>query len=105
MEDLINEQILENIYERYEIYKVTLDVVFEDLNGRVQNVPDYEDEVIKYAIRERSCFADQDLKLVRHNNMSYFPTLEYAQEALSEIVHQKFEEQAQWLHQHGNTST
>ena len=44
MEDLINEQILENIYERYEIYKVTLDVVFEDLNGRVQNVPDYEDE-------------------------------------------------------------
>ena len=105
MEDLINEQILENIYERYEIYKVTLDVVFEDLNGRVQNVPDYEDEVIKYAIRERSCFADQDLKLVRHNNMSYFPTLEDAQEALSEIVHQKFEEQAQWLHQHGNTST
>ena len=105
MEDLINEQILENIYERYEIYKATLDVVFEDLNGRVQNVPDYEDEVIKYAIRERSCFADQDLKLVRHNNMSYFPTLEDAQEALSEIVHQKFEEQAQWLHQHGNTST
>ena len=97
MEDLINEQILENIYERYEIYKVTLDVVFEDLNGRVQNVPDYEDEVIKYAIRERSCFADQDLKLVRHNNMSYFPTLEDAQEALSEIVHQKFEEQAQWF--------
>ena len=95
MEDLINEQILENIYERYEIYKVTLDVVFEDLNGRVQNVPDYEDEVIKYAIRERSCFADQDLKLVRHNNMSYFPTLEDAQEALSEIVHQKYEEQAQ----------
>ena len=95
MEDLFNEQILENIYERYEIYKVTLDVVFEDLNGRVQNVPDYEDEVIKYAIRERSCFADQDLKLVRHNNMSYFPTLEDAQEALSEIVHQKFEEQAQ----------
>ena len=105
MEDLINEQILENIYERYEIYKVTLDVVFEDLNGRVQNVPDYEDEVIKYAIRERSCFADQDLKLVRHNNMSYFPTLEDAQEALSEIVHQKFEERSQWLHQHGNTST
>ena len=95
MEDLINEEILENIYERYEIYKVTLDVVFEDLNGRVQNVPDYEDEVIKYAIRDRSCFADQDLKLVRHNNMSYFPTLEDAQEALSEIVHQKFEEQAQ----------
>ena len=95
MEDLINEEILENIHEGYEIYKVTLDVLFEDLNGRVQNVPDYEDEIIKYAIRERSCFADQDLKLVRHNNMSFFPTLEDAEQALSEIVHQKFEEQAQ----------
>ena len=95
MEDLINEEILENIYEEYEIYKVTLDVLFEDLNGRVQNVPDYEDEVIKYAIRERSCFADQDLKLVRHNDMVYFPTLEDAREALSEIVQKRFEEQAQ----------
>ena len=91
MEDLINEEILENIYEGYEIYKVTLDVLWEDLNGRVQN----EDEVIKYVIRERSCFADQDLKLVRHNNMSFFPTLEDAQQALSEIVHQRFEEQSQ----------
>ena len=81
MEDLINEEILENIHDVYEIYKVT----FED------NVGIYT----KYAIRERSCFADQDLKLVRHNNMSFFPTLEDAQQALSEIVHQKFEEQAQ----------
>ena len=81
MEDLINEQILENIHEGYEIYKVTLD--------------DNVEIVIKYAIRERSCFADQDLKLVRHNNMSFFSTLEDAQQALSEIVHQKFEEQAQ----------
>ena len=81
MEDLINEEILENIYEGYEIYKVTLD--------------DNVEIVIKYAIRERSCFADQDLKLVRHNNMSFFPTLEDAQQALSEIVHQRFEEQAQ----------
>ena len=81
MEDLINEQILENIYERYEIFKVTLD--------------DNVEIVIKYAIRERSCFADQDLKLVRHNNMSFFPTLEDAEKALSEIVHQRFEEQAQ----------
>ena len=97
MEDLINEEILENIYEEYEIYKVTLDVVFEDLNGRVQNVPDYEDEVIKYAIRERSCFADQDLKLVRHNDMVYFPTLEDAKQALDEIVQKRFEEQSQWL--------
>ena len=81
MEDLINEEILENIHEEYEIYKVTLD--------------DNVEIVIKYAIRERSCFADQDLKLVRHNNMSFFSTLEDAQQALSEIVHQKFEEQAQ----------
>ena len=81
MEDLINEEILENIHEVYEIYKVTLD--------------DNVEIVIKYAIRERSCFADQDLKLVRHNNMSFFSTLEDAQQALSEIVHQKFEDQAQ----------
>ena len=81
MEDLINEEILENIHEGFEIYKVTLD--------------DNVEIVIKYAIRERSCFADQDLKLVRHNNMSFFSTLEDAQQALSEIVHQKFEEQAQ----------
>ena len=81
MEDLINEEILENIHEGYEIYKVTLD--------------DNVEIVVKYAIRERSCFADQDLKLVRHNNMSFFPTLEDAEKALSEIVHQKFEEQAQ----------
>jgi hypothetical protein len=79
MEDLINEEILENIHEGYEIYKVTLD--------------DSVEIVIKYAIRERSCFADQDLKLVRHNNMSFFPTLEDAEQALSEIVHQRFEEQ------------
>ena len=81
MEDLINEQILENIHEGYEIYKVTLD--------------DNVEIVIKYAIRERSCFADQDLKLVRHNNMSFFSTLEDAEQALSEIVQKKFEEQAQ----------
>jgi len=81
MEDLINEQILENIHEGYEIYKVTLD--------------DNVEIVIKYAIRERSCFADQDLKLVRHNNMSFFHTLKDAEQALSEIVQKRFEEQAQ----------
>ena len=81
MEDLINEEILESIHEGYEIYKVTLD--------------DNVEIVIKYAIRERSCFADQDLKLVRHNNMSFFPTLEDANQALCEIVQKRFEEQAQ----------
>ena len=82
MEDLINEEILENIFEGYEIYKVTLD--------------DNVEIVIKYAIRERSCFADQDLKLVRHNNMSFFPTLKDAEKALYEIVQKRFEEQSQW---------
>ena len=81
MEDLINEEILENIHEGYEIYIVTLD--------------DNVEIVIKYAIRERSCFADQDLKLVRHNNMSFFPTLEDAEKALYEIVQKRFEEQSQ----------
>ena len=81
MEDLINEEILENIHEGYEIYKVTLD--------------DNVESIIKYAIRERSCFADQDLKLVRHNDVSFFDTKEDAEQALSEIVQKRFEEQAQ----------
>ena len=76
MEDLINEEILENISENYQIYKVTSNCI-----------------PTKYVIRERSCFADQDLKLDRHNNMSFFPTLKDAEQALSEIVHQRFEEQ------------
>ena len=78
MEDLINEEILENISENYQIYKVTSNCI-----------------PTKYVIRERSCFADQDLKLVRHNNMSFFPTLEDANQALCEIVQKRFEEQAQ----------
>ena len=81
MEDLINEEILENIHEGYEIYKMTID--------------DGTETSSRYVIRERSCFADQDFKLVRHNDVSFFPTLEDAQQALSEIVHQRFEEQAQ----------
>ena len=80
MEDLINEEILENIRDGYEIYKVTLD--------------DNLEIVIKYAIRERSCFADEDLKLVKHNDMFFFSTLEDSQQALSEIVQKRFEEQA-----------
>ena len=81
MEDLINEEILENIHDGYEIYKVTLD--------------DNVEIVIKYAIRERSCFADQDLKLVRHDHKTSWSSLIDAEQALSEIVHQRFEEQAQ----------
>ena len=81
MEDLINEEILENIHEGYEIYKVTLD--------------DNVEIVIKYAIRERSCFADQDLKLVRHDHKTSWSSLVDAQQVLSEIVQKRFEEQAQ----------
>ena len=80
MEDLINEEILENIHEGYEIYKVTLD--------------DNVEIVIKYAIRERSCFADQDLKLVRHDHKTSWSLLADAEKALAEIVQQRFEEQA-----------
>ena len=75
MEDLINEEILENIHEGYEIYKVTLE----------DNVGIY----IKFAIR------DEDQNLVRHNNMSFFPTKEDADKALAEIVYKRFEESAQ----------
>ena len=81
MEDLINEEILENIFEGYEIYRVTLD--------------DNVESIIKYAIRERSCFADQDLKLVRHDHKTSWSLLADAEEALAEIVQQRFEEQAQ----------
>ena len=81
MEDLINEQILENIHEGYQIYKVTLD--------------DNVEIVLKYAILETL----DDWKthaIVRHNNnMSFFSTLEDAQQALSEIVQKRFEEQEQ----------
>ena len=81
MEDLINEQILENIYEGYEIYKETIDDGIETSS--------------RYVIRERSCFADQDLKLVRHDHKTSWSSLIDAKQALSEIAHQTFEEQAQ----------
>ena len=78
MEDLINEEILENISENYQIYKVTSKCI-----------------PTKYVIRERSCFADQDLKLVRHDHKTSWSLLADAEQALSEIVHQRFEEQSQ----------
>ena len=78
MEDLINEEILENISENYQIYKVTSNCI-----------------PTKYVIRERSCFADQDLKLVRHDHKTSWSLKTDAEQALSEIVHQRFEEQAQ----------
>ena len=82
MEDFINESILESISEEYQIYKVTL---IESIAGDEDNVDIYT----KFAIR------DEDQNLVRHNNMSFFPTKEDADKALAEIVQKRFEESAQ----------
>jgi len=75
MEDLINDSIIESISEEYQIYKVTME----------DNVGIYT----KFAIR------DEQQNLVRHNNMSFFPTKEDAEKALAEIVYKRFEEAAQ----------
>ena len=83
MEDLINDQIFESISEEYQIFKVTL-MQLIGMGGKKY-------PIIKYAIR------DEQEELVRHNDMSFFNTLEDAQQALSEIVQKRFEEQSQWL--------
>ena len=77
MEDLINDSIIESISEEYQIYKVTME----------DNVGIYT----KFAIR------DEQQNLVRHNNMSFFPTKEDADKALAEIVYQRCEEVSQWF--------
>jgi len=81
MEDLINDQIFESISEEYQIFKVTL-MQLIGMGGKKY-------PIIKYAIR------DEQEELVRHNDMSFFNTLEDAQQALSEIVQKRFEEQSQ----------
>ena len=79
MEDLINDSIIESISEEYKIYKMTCEI------GN-----DYEIFIIpKYVIR------DEDGELVRHNNMTFFPTKEDADKALAEIVYKRFEEVSQ----------
>ena len=75
MEDLINDSIIESISEEYQIYKVTIE----------DNVGIYT----KFAIR------DEQQNLVRHNNMSFFPTKEDAEKVLAEIVYKRFEEVSQ----------
>ena len=77
MEDLINEQILENIYEGFEISQ---SIVEEEGNVYPQ---------IRYVIR------DENNELVRHEWKSSWSLKRDAEQALSEIVHQRFEEQAQ----------
>ena len=74
MEDLINDSIIESIFEEYQIYRMTCETI-----------------LTKYVIR------DEDGELVRHNNMTFFPSLEDAKKALSEIVYKRFEEVSQWF--------
>ena len=79
MEDLINDSIIESISEEYQIYQM---IIEEEGNIYPQ---------IRYVIR------DENEELVRHNNMSFFPTKEDADKALAEIVYKRFEELSQWL--------
>ena len=76
MEDLINDSIIESISEEYQIYKMTVDYDLEN-----------ESSITRFVIR------DQDENLVRHNDRSFFATQEEAEQALSEIVQKRFEEQ------------
>ena len=78
MEDLINDSIFESISEEYQIYKMTVD--YDLVN---------DSSIVRYVIR------DEDGELVRHNNMSFFPTKEDADKALAEIVYKRFEEVSQ----------
>ena len=71
----INTEIFENLIQNYQIYKVILE----------DNVGIYT----KFAIR------DENEELVRHNNMSFFPTEEDAKKALNEIINQQLEEMPQ----------
>ena len=79
MEDLINDSIIESISEEYQIYQM---IIEEEGNIYPQ---------IRYVIR------DENEELVRHNNVSFFPTKEDAQQSLAEIVYKRFEEAAQWV--------
>ena len=72
MEDLINDSIIESIFEEYQIYRMTCETI-----------------LTKYVIR------DEDGELVRHNNMTFFSSLKDAQQSLAEIVYKRFEEAAQ----------
>ena len=78
MEDLINDSIIESISEEYQIYKMTVD--YDLVN---------DSSIVRYVIR------DENEELVRHNNMSFFPTKEDAEKVLAEIVYKRFEEVSQ----------
>ena len=72
----INDQIFERISEEYQILKLT-----------VENYLEADQPLNRFVIR------DAWNELVRHNDMSFFNTLEDAQQALFEIVQKRFEEE------------
>ena len=75
----VNTEIFENLLENYQIYKVL----------------DYSVGKKYFEIRDvtaPSKFFWEDANLIKHNNMSSFPTKEDAKKALNEIINQKFEE-------------
>ena len=79
MSHLMNTEIFENLLENYQIYKVLDHSVGEKY----------------FQIRDVTVppkFFWEDANLIKHNNMSAFPTREDAEKALNEIINQKFEE-------------
>ena len=82
MEDLINEEILENISDNYQIYKV--------LNYSVSKK---YFEIRDVTVSPR--FFWEDANLIKHNNISSFPTIEDAKKALAEIVYKRSKEASQ----------
>ena len=75
MEDLINDSIIESISEEYQIYKMT--------------VSDGIETSSRYVIK------DENDEFVRHDFKTSWSSKTDAEQALIEIVHQRFEEQAQ----------
>ena len=72
----INDQIFERISEEYQILKLT-----------VENYLEVDQPLNRFVIR------DAWNELVRHNDKTFFASQEEAEQALSEIVQKRFEEQ------------
>ena len=71
----INDQIFERISEKYQIYRMTI-----ELEGNIY-------PQIRYVIR------DENENLIRHNDRSFFATQEEAEKTLCKIVQKRFEEE------------
>ena len=72
----INDQIFERISEEYQILKLT-----------VENYLEADQPLNRFVIR------DAWNELLRHNDKTFFASQEEAEQALSEIVQKRFEEQ------------